>query len=391
MGGCAALQPIPSGRYAGPKNDNAVNLRLSAQGINYLNRNWQTLIETFAPGRVLTLPVGCTQQQFSLSVLGNTDVYIADQGNASGQGRNDARCDNRDLPAQVSATITGFSLLPRPTDALAASVSLRIDTGKLYVTIDSLCNLNCSVRFDSSRQMPNINTIDATVRFSIDQKWDKLLAFEITQIDGTQICGSSGAPAAPRCIAPDDLSLDSEGGICSFTCDVLDIGAVKNFVLGLFSPTLQTQIRNILGTQRCQACGMGQPPCPTVGTATSVCQDSICKHEVRAPLPRPRGARQPGRDARQLRRPARLAARSVVRGGVERVGGHGRLVRNARGREGGVGGAVRGAAGRAPDRGGGRAHLRRRGAHPHAPRRRHHPRVPRGPGVLVAVPEPHLP
>jgi hypothetical protein len=277
MGGCAALQPIPSGRYAGPKNDNAVNLRLSAQGINYLNRNWQTLIETFAPGRVLTLPVGCTQQQFSLSVLGNTDVYIADQGNASGQGRNDARCDNRDLPAQVSATITGFSLLPRPTDALAASVSLRIDTGKLYVTIDSLCNLNCSVRFDSSRQMPNINTIDATVRFSIDQKWDKLLAFEITQIDGTQICGSSGAPAAPRCIAPDDLSLDSEGGICSFTCDVLDIGAVKNFVLGLFSPTLQTQIRNILGTQRCQACGMGQPPCPTVGTATSVCQDSICK------------------------------------------------------------------------------------------------------------------
>ncbi|MCA3016682.1 MAG: hypothetical protein INH41_30225 [Myxococcaceae bacterium] len=277
MGGCAALQPIPSGRYTGPKSDNAVNLRLSPQGINYLNRNWQSLIETFAPGRTLTLPVACTTQQFSLSVLGNTDVYIADQGNASGQGRNDARCDTRDLPAQVTATITGFSLLPRSPDALSASVSLRIDTGKLYVTIDSLCNLNCSVRFDSNRQAPSINTIDATVRFSIDQRWDKLLSFEVTQVDGTQICGASGAPAAPRCIAPDDLALDSEGGICSFTCDVLDIGAVKNFVLGLFSPTLQSQIRNVLSTQRCQACGTGQPPCPTVGNATSVCQDGVCK------------------------------------------------------------------------------------------------------------------
>ncbi len=275
-GGCAALQPIPSGRYAGPKSDNGLNLRLSPQGINYLNSNWQTLIDMFAPGQRLVLPVACQRQSFSLAVIGNTPVYIADQGGPTG-GRNDANCDSKDVPANVTATVTGFSLLPRPPDSIAASLSLRIDTGKLYVTIDSICNLNCSVQFDSAARAPNFNTIDATVKFSIDQRWDKLLSFEITQVDGTQVCGASGAPQPPRCIEPNDISLNSEGGICSFTCDILDIGAVKDFILQLFSPTLQTQIRGILATQRCESCGMGRPACPTVGTATSVCQADVCK------------------------------------------------------------------------------------------------------------------
>jgi hypothetical protein len=276
-GGCAALSPIPSGRYAGPKSDNGVNLRLSPQGINYLNQNWQTLIDMFAPGQRLTLPVGCQRQSFSLPAgLGMTPVYIADQGGPMG-GRNDAACDNKDVPANVTATITGFSLIPRPPDSIAASLSLRIDTGRLYVTIDAICNLNCSVQFDSSSTAPNINTVDATVQFTIDQRWDKLLSFDITQVDGTQICGASGAPAAPRCIDPGDIALRSEGGICSFTCTVLDIGVVKDFILQLFSPTLQTQIRSILATQRCEACGMGLPPCPTVGMATSVCQNGVCR------------------------------------------------------------------------------------------------------------------
>ena len=52
--GCSTLTPFPMGtRYSGPKTDNAINLRLSPAGINYLNTNWQTLVEAFAPGRQL--------------------------------------------------------------------------------------------------------------------------------------------------------------------------------------------------------------------------------------------------------------------------------------------------------------------------------------------------
>jgi hypothetical protein len=91
-----------------------------ASMINYLNQNWQTLIDMFAPGQTLTLPVACQRQSFSLPAgLGMTPVYIADQGGPMG-GRNDANCDSKDQPANVTATITGFSLIPRPPDSIAS-------------------------------------------------------------------------------------------------------------------------------------------------------------------------------------------------------------------------------------------------------------------------------
>ena len=62
--GCSTLTPFPAGtRYMGPKNDNAINIRLSAGGINYLNQNWQTLIGAFAPGGQLSVPVACMAQK----------------------------------------------------------------------------------------------------------------------------------------------------------------------------------------------------------------------------------------------------------------------------------------------------------------------------------------
>ncbi len=279
--GCGGLTPIPGGHFVGTKNDNAINLRLSANGINYLNGNWQTLIGTFAPGGTLTLPVACTHQTFPLNIpiIGttNVDVYIADQGNAAGAGRLDASC-NGDVPANVTATIKNFQLVPQGPDKLAATVTLAIDTGKIYIIAPtSLCDLKCSIDYSSAP--PNTaNQLVATVQFSIDTRWDKLLAFSITSLNGTQVCGSSGAPNSPQCIDPNDLSLNSEGGFCSFGCDVLNISLVKNFVLGLLSPTLQTQIQGVLAKQSCQAC-MTNADCPvsTDGTNTqATCTGGSC-------------------------------------------------------------------------------------------------------------------
>jgi hypothetical protein len=286
MGGCAALSPIPSGRYAGPKNDNAVNLRLSGQGINYLNRNWRSLIETFVPGRRLSFPFPCTAQ--SIPVVG--DVMIGDQGAAGctseSCGRQDGTCDTRDVPANIEIEVIGFSLLPRGPDALEASVQLSVDTSSLLIASRSgnfalclfLSRIKCAVRFDTAGQMPNDNRIKANVRFTIDQRWDRLLSFSVTSISGTDICGASGAPPAPECLQAGDISFP--GGNDQNTCCSpysATLGALKEPLLRLVSPLLQSQIRSIVGEQTCQACGPGMPACPTVGNATSVCQDSICK------------------------------------------------------------------------------------------------------------------
>jgi hypothetical protein len=291
MGGCAALTPIPSGRYTGPKNDNAVNIRLSPQGINYLNSNWQVLAEMFAPGGTLTVGVPCTVQ--NVNVVG--DIAIADMGgmNCTGEscGRQDGECNTSgaraDLPANVAIQVTGFSLLPRAPDALEAQVQLSIDTSNIlaasrsanFLACIGLSRMKCGVRFNTAQRTPNDNRLKATVRFSIDQKWDKLLAFSITSITGTDVCGASGAPQPPECLQPEDIVLSGQNTCGDIYCDTLDVAVIKGTILRLISPLLQSQIRTILADQSCESCGMGKPPCPTVAStnATSVCQNDICR------------------------------------------------------------------------------------------------------------------
>jgi hypothetical protein len=134
--GCSTLTPFPMGtRYSGPKTDNAINLRLSPAGINYLNTNWQTLVEAFAPGRQLAVPVACIQQ--NVSVVG--DVVIADQGSAGcgaeSCGQMDGRCTAADVPANVQIQLTGFSLTPRAPDLLdATSTPSRATTSAAWVS-----------------------------------------------------------------------------------------------------------------------------------------------------------------------------------------------------------------------------------------------------------------
>ncbi|MER2566095.1 MAG: hypothetical protein ABTQ32_35565 [Myxococcaceae bacterium] len=290
MGGCAAMQPIPTGRYAGPKNDNAVNIRLSGQGINYLNSNWEVLAEMFAPGRTLSVGVPCTVQ--TVNVVG--DIAIADMGgmNCTGEscGRQDGECNTSgakaDLPANVAIQITGFSLVPRSPNAIEAQVQLSVDTSTILAASKSanflacigLSRMKCGVRFNTASRSPNDNRLKATVTFSIDQKWDKLLAFSISSISGSDVCGASGAPQPPECLQPEDITLSGQNTCGDIYCDTLDVGVIKGTILRLISPLLQTQIRSTLAAQSCESCGgTGMPPCPTVGSATSVCQDNVCK------------------------------------------------------------------------------------------------------------------
>ena len=284
---CSCIQPLPAGRYVGPKTDNAINLRLSPAGINYLNSNWQTLIQMFAPGGTLTLPVACSVKP--VPVLGT--VAIADQGGPSG-GKLDGICDAKDLPANVTVAITGFQLVPRPPDIVEGTVSVTVDTGKIYFRTSTgnsalclfLSNPECSVRFNTSAVSPVSNSITAQIKFSIDTKWDKWLSFEVlSPLKGSQVCGSSGASALPFCLDPNDIDISGENTCGNLLCGLADWAPVKNLLLGLISPLLQTQISSAVAAQSCETCGAtdaGKPPCPQYpnGTpvAVSACTNSVC-------------------------------------------------------------------------------------------------------------------
>jgi hypothetical protein len=285
--GCGLLTPFPgAARYAGPRSDDAINLRLSQQGLQTLNASWPQLVRALAPGGTLHVAIPCARQSIDtgLPLIGVQDFYLADQGGPSG-GRNDGTCDGRDLPADVAVTITGFSLAA-VGGHLEATIGLGVDTGKIYVTNRGtvFCDLACSLAFNDAAAP---TTLATTLRLSIDPRWDRLLAFSIDRLGGTEVCGSSGSSPPPACLDPGALSLSSEpgrGGFCiplSWTCDLLGLGFVKNLVLQLVSPTLQTAVQGLLTSQTCQSCGTGQPPCPVAADGTgSTCTAGVCRDDA---------------------------------------------------------------------------------------------------------------
>ena len=112
------MAPIPTGRYEGPKTDNAVNIRISPQGINYLNANWRTLLDMFAPGQVMNFPV---PHMWIRPACPGGDRR---PGNCSTKacGRLDGKCDSKDIPENVDIRITGFQLSPQAPDTVEGRV-----------------------------------------------------------------------------------------------------------------------------------------------------------------------------------------------------------------------------------------------------------------------------
>jgi len=271
--GCSGMTPIPGGRYTGPKNDNAVNVRITGNGVSYINSNWQSLVDAFAPGGNLDVEIPCAKQE---DVPAFGDLVISDQGNAGGSGKLDGVCDVRDQPAKVSATITAFKLLPQPSDKISAELTVNIDTGKIFVYSPQRisgfdCNAKCSLTYKNGVAG---NSFAAVIRFTVDTKWDNLISFSVAEINGTQVCGSLGAPVPPSCLSTGDVSLNNEGGCLGWACDVIDWGPAKDLILKIASPLIQGQIRSALTSQTCQRCDNNLPACPQFPGASSSCLNS---------------------------------------------------------------------------------------------------------------------
>lgn len=304
-GSCGGLTPLPQGRYVGPKNDNAAALRLSPDGITFLNANWSALVEQFAPGRVINVPIGCTVVDTNVS--GGIDLgkfAFADQGGVGcgsrGCGRMDGQCRTsggaKDEPAQVKVTITGLTLTPRPATSTNAvqgievGLAVEVDTGRIYISSEDRSWLSClglsgidaSVRFNTRADVtpPDVR-FKATINFAIDQKWDKLLAFEVASVSGIGVCGASGVPAAPQCLQPDDVDFNGENNCADIYLALAEVRWIKATLLRQLSGPLQDRVKEMLSAQPCQPCGMGLPACPSIGTAAvSSCVDGICKDQA---------------------------------------------------------------------------------------------------------------
>lgn len=274
-GGCAGFGPIPGGRFTGDRLDTAASARLTADGFTVVNQYSPQLLDMIAPGGNLIVPLPCSIQSALLE-----NLTIGDEGQiscaAESCGQLDGKCDTKDEPKQIAVHITSLALAPKGPDLVEASLNITLATGKIMVSSvsrnSSLCffssPVKCSVDFDTMRTAPGNNELKVNIKFTIDPRWDKIIAFEIPDIAGAKACGASGALPKPACLDPADMTVASEGS-CGF-CTVANFNLVKTLIVDQLTKSLKDRLEKALKEGNCRSCNWATQ-CPASAVATSTC------------------------------------------------------------------------------------------------------------------------
>lgn len=262
-GGCSCLRPIPGG-YDGKKLDNAVSARVTQSGFDFISANYAQLLMEAGLSTPLSVPVPCSAVSFG------SDGHLCDQN------RNNA-CDTGEA-CTVTVDILSLTLAPANPTAndqgiLNATVRVRINTGDMWMRTCAaevfgacLCRLTCSANFQSTRSGRQHDELTAEVRFTIDARYGRVLAFDVPQVGGI------------NSLEGGDLDVNTSGVCSALACSVLDIGFIRNFVMDQFvKPALIDQVTEAVDDARCRSCGgQGDSVCPGASTCQSgKCRDSM--------------------------------------------------------------------------------------------------------------------
>jgi hypothetical protein len=276
---CGGFTPLPQGTYSGTKQNTAGAARLSAQGFSALNANSTTILDFFAPGGQLTVPVPCSIEQVTIAGIPAVQLAVADTGQlscaAESCGRMDGVCDADDYGHSITLTFNSLSFAPKSPDILEAKVTATVQTGRLPISsrgssASALCLFNGRAKFtvdlDTARAQPPSTDLAVDIKFAIDTKWDQLLSLEVVNVGNAVACSGSNQP--PNCIDPNDMEILNEG--CG-ALNIASLSAVKTLLINQLADSLKSQLSDTLADANCASCGpMGE--CPTVGTATSSCE-----------------------------------------------------------------------------------------------------------------------
>lgn len=279
--GCMALQPIPGGDFTGVRSDSAAAARLTSSGFDVVNLDAPALLEAIAPGGNLDIPLSCSIQNASL--LGQ--LVVADEGaltcTQASCGYLDGKCDAQDVPKTISVHFNSFNLAPKGPDLVQATADVTLTTnGKIHMRTPGnslLCILSgntpieLSADLDTARTPPSDVTLGVGIQLTVDTRWWKLLTFTVSTIDGTKVCGGSGALPKPECIDAADLIIASENGCSGWLGTLGNVDIVKGLLIEQLTSTLQDKLDQALAKVNCRPCG-DNGFCPTNGTAMSFCQ-----------------------------------------------------------------------------------------------------------------------
>ncbi|MEW5743581.1 MAG: hypothetical protein AB1938_32010 [Myxococcota bacterium] len=283
-GGCACpgFTQLPQGSYTGPRLDTSGAVRFTQGGFTVLNQNAASILQFFAPGNRLVVPVPCSIEQVAFGGINLLQLAIADTGDlyctAESCGRLDGRCDARDLGHSITIDITSLDFASSSPDILEAHINATVQTGLLPVSTvhrnSVLCVLSgggpvkCTVDLDTSRAAPSYNQLSINIKLAVDTRWDRLLALQVADVGGARACGTSGASPLPGCLDPNDIVIANEGG-CG-ACTGANLSVFKTLLIDQLAKSLKTQVDKALGKANCAKCD-AVTACPTSAAASATC------------------------------------------------------------------------------------------------------------------------
>lgn len=279
--GCAGFTSLPQGSFDGEKQNTAGAVHFTDRGFGLLNDNATSILDFFAPGSDLVVPVPCSIEQLTVSGFSLLQLAIADTGTIyctdESCGRLDGVCDARDLGQTVTIHISSLDFTSAAPDRLDARITATVQTGQLPLSTVSrnspLCLLSgggplkCTVDLDSTRSGESYNELTLGITLAVDPRWDELLTLEVAEVGGAKACGG-GAPAAPGCIEADDIVIANEGG-CG-ACTAANFSVVKTLLIDQLSKSLKAQVTDALAEANCARCDAATA-CPTSPSATATC------------------------------------------------------------------------------------------------------------------------
>lgn len=309
-GGCA--EPIPGGFVAsgGTRYDNGISVKVTGDGLRFVEANVDRLISAFAGGLALDVP--CTQLVDTGFDIAGFEI-AAVQATVCDIDRNN-RCDGTDAsirpvsndPAVASAlrgsaaattpicrataSIVPGSLSIQPEQTIGENrvrvpIRLQIEvlTGPVYVRapISILgkllsCTMSCFIAYDTKKVTPDTIQFDATLHLEIEKEWGHVVSFNIAGLRPSALLRTEdltiGALADNTC-GIDFFGIDLN--LCDSANFLNEIPFIRDQVMQLLvaaiEPMLNAQVTNLLDGVRCAQCD-ASTPCPT-GPAG---QQSVC-------------------------------------------------------------------------------------------------------------------
>mgnify|MGYP000868863995 CR=1 FL=1 len=217
---CTCLGPIPGGFPTDSRrHENAMQLRVTHDAINYLQMNGKALVTSLLPnGQKFPIPPSCGS-------------------------KNKICCGNPQPTCEIDLDIKNVGLVTSPPNALKFAITTALTTPMAFpVEFDTglIGTAKCTVAIDTTKSTTQFKTVDITgdVQFAVDSTTD------LTNI--------TLANTTIKNLDQSMLTLKSQPG--DFLCTVANFGPIKSFIIGQLQKQLGDQISGAADDAFCASC-----------------------------------------------------------------------------------------------------------------------------------------